>query len=325
MQGRTPRWPELQENLAMDPLSTLLQPVRLHAARYTIEELPAGNEIVPTVAPRHGGTVQAAYYQVARGNCVLRTDEGEAVELATGDVVLLLHGAPHRLTARSAAQLLCGELTWDPVLCEPLLPLIPRVIRIAAGRDGRQGWLQTLLVSCVATDMAEAHPGREGMLHKLSEVLLAETLRCVLAERHEAQDARLMALRDRAVSRCLALMGERLAHPWTVATLAREVNVSRSVLAQRFTELLGLSPMASLARWRMATAADLLRVSSMGLARVAQQVGYETESALSRAFRREYGLPPVAWRRAHQLADEGGAFDGSSDEATRTPSFEPAA
>jgi AraC-like DNA-binding protein len=325
MQARTSRWPQLREITAMDPLSTLLQPVRLHAARYTPASLPAGNELAVVHEPRHGGTVRAAYYHVTRGACVLRLDTGESVELATGDVVLLLHGAAHRLTARNPAQLLCGELTWDPVLCEPLLPLIPRFIRVAGAREGGQGWLQALMVSCVAHDAADGPPGREGMLHKLSEVLLAETLRCVLAERHEAQDARLMALRDRAVSRCLALMGERLAHPWTVATLAREVNVSRSVLAQRFTELLGLSPMASLARWRMATAADLLRVSSMGLARVAQQVGYETESALSRAFRREYGLPPVAWRRAHQLADEGGAFDGSSDEATRTPSFEPAA
>lgn len=295
----------------MDPLSTLLQPVRLHAARYTTTGLPAGNELDHRGAASRGGTLKAAYYHVMRGACVLRPDSGEPVELAAGDVVLLLHGASHRVTARSAAQLLCGELTWDPVLCEPLVALIPRVIRIANARDGGQGWLQALVVSCVAQDMQDGPPGREGMLQKVSEVLLVETLRCVMGERYEAQDPRLVALRDRPVSHSLALMAQRLAHPWTVATLAREVNVSRSVLAQRFTELLGLSPMACLARWRMATAADLLRVSSMGLARIAQLVGYETESALSRAFRREYGLPPVAWCRAHQLVEEDFAPDGA--------------
>ena len=106
-------------------------------------------------------------------------------------------------------------------------------------------------------------------------------------------------LRDPAVGRCLAVMHESPATPWTVDTLAREVGVSRSVLAERFAHFVGQPPMQYLARWRMALAANYLSRTSLSLARIAGEVGYETDAAFNRAFRREYGSPPATWRRGH--------------------------
>ena len=106
-------------------------------------------------------------------------------------------------------------------------------------------------------------------------------------------------LRDRAVGKCLGLMHAQPAHAWTVDSLAREVGTSRSVLAERFTHFVGQSPMQYLGRWRMALATNYLRRSSLSMARIAEAVGYETDAAFSRAFRRELGVPPATWRRRH--------------------------
>ena len=100
------------------------------------------------------------------------------------------------------------------------------------------------------------------------------------------------------VGRCLSLMHERPSHPWTVEALAREVGVSRSVLAERFVHFVGQPPIQYLAKWRMALAAHYLQRTSLPVARIADEVGYETDAAFNRAFRREYGTPPATWRRA---------------------------
>jgi transcriptional regulator GlxA family with amidase domain len=137
------------------------------------------------------------------------------------------------------------------------------------------------------------------MLAKLSEVMVVETLRRYVAQLSPDDTGWLSGLRDRAVGKCLALMHEKPAHPWTVDSLAREAATSRSVLAERFTHFVGQSPMQYLGRWRMALATNYLRRSSLSLARIAEEVGYETDAAFSRAFRREFGVPPSTWRRTH--------------------------
>jgi AraC-like DNA-binding protein len=104
-------------------------------------------------------------------------------------------------------------------------------------------------------------------------------------------------LRDRFVARALTLMHARPAHPWTVEDLAHEVGMSRSALAQRFTDLLGVPPMQYLAQWRLQLAAQQLRLTDRPLAAVAEDVGYESEPAFNRAFKREFGVPPATWRR----------------------------
>jgi len=106
-------------------------------------------------------------------------------------------------------------------------------------------------------------------------------------------------LRDRAVGKCLALMHEQPAHPWTLESLAREVGTSRSVLAEKFTHYVGQPPIQYLGKWRMALASNLLRRSALSMMHIALEVGYETDAAFSRAFRREFGMPPGSWRREH--------------------------
>jgi AraC-like DNA-binding protein len=137
------------------------------------------------------------------------------------------------------------------------------------------------------------------VLAKLSEVLVVETLRRYISRMPEGQTGWLAGLRDRAVGKCLALMHEKPAHPWTIESLAREAGTSRSVLAEKFTHYVGQSPIQYLARWRMAIASNLLRRSGSSLMQIALEVGYETDAAFSRAFKREFGVPPASWRRQH--------------------------
>jgi AraC-like DNA-binding protein len=129
----------------------------------------------------------------------------------------------------------------------------------------------------------------------------------------ERQIGWLAGLRDPLVGRSLALLHERPAHAWTVAALAREVNASRTVLAERFAALVGMPPIHYLTQWRIALAAELLR-HGVSVTRVAEEIGYESEAAFSRAFKRGYGMPPGAWRK-RQASAEGSAASASSAPA----------
>jgi AraC-like DNA-binding protein len=135
------------------------------------------------------------------------------------------------------------------------------------------------------------------VLARLSEVLFAEAIRHYMDELPPGDSGWLAALRDRHVGRALALLHEQPAQPWTVEVLARKVGLSRSVLAQRFNALIGVPPIQYLARWRASLAATQLKESRHSILRIATDVGYESEAAFSRAFKREFGLPPAAWRR----------------------------
>jgi len=130
----------------------------------------------------------------------------------------------------------------------------------------------------------------------LSEVLFVETLRTYIASLPLEQTGWLAGARDTEVGRTLALMHRNPAHPWTIASLAREVGVSRSVLAERFRHYLAKSPMAYLTSWRLQLAAQLLTTTSHSAARIAAEVGYESEPAFNRAFKRDFGAPPARFR-----------------------------
>lgn len=135
------------------------------------------------------------------------------------------------------------------------------------------------------------------MLAKLSELLFVEALRRYVEGLPPDGRGWLAGVRDRAVGRALGLMHETPERPWTVETLAREVAMSRSAFADRFASLIGEPPIQYLARWRLALAAQALRAGRESIVRVAQASGYESEASFSRAFRREFGMPPGAWRR----------------------------
>jgi len=145
--------------------------------------------------------------------------------------------------------------------------------------------------------------------HEIAKYPADQKQSAVMAALAIAQDEKgwLAGLRDRFVGRALSLLHARPAHPWTVEALGREVGLSRSALAQRFTGLLGQPPMQYLARWRLQLAARQLRGGDVPLAVVAEDVGYESEAAFNRAFKREFGVPPATWRRAGAEVPANGA------------------
>jgi AraC-like DNA-binding protein len=154
--------------------------------------------------------------------------------------------------------------------------------------------------------LAEARsdrPGGAGVLAKLAEVLFIEVLRARIAAEGDDSVGWLVGVRDRVVGAALAALHRKPAHPWTLEELARSVGASRSVLAERFQKLMGVSPMQYLTQWRMVMAANLLRRSGAQLTHIAQDVGYQADTAFIRAFRRQYGQSPAAWRRAQATAD----------------------
>jgi AraC-like DNA-binding protein len=152
-------------------------------------------------------------------------------------------------------------------------------------------------VQYALSEARSPRPGGAGVLAKLAEVLFIEVLRLYMNEETADRSGWLVAVRDRIVGTALTQLHTRPAHSWTLEALARAAGTSRSVLAERFQHLVGSAPMEYLTHWRMVLAASLLCRSNAPLAQIAEDIGYQTDTAFIRAFRREYGLPPAAWRR----------------------------
>ena len=196
----------------------------------------------------------------------------------------------------AATHFVCGYLASNRTLCRPLFEALPRVLHVRLG-DGTATavWRQLMRVGVHVS--ASPEPGAASTLAKLAELMFVEALRRHVAALPPDDTGWLPALRDVQIGRALALLHEEPERAWTVDTLAREVALSRSLLATRFTSLVGESPMQYLTRWRLALAARALRSGNEAISRIAQRSGYETDAAFSRAFKREFGLPPSAWRK----------------------------
>jgi transcriptional regulator GlxA family with amidase domain len=149
-----------------------------------------------------------------------------------------------------------------------------------------------------ADEIAAGRPGSETVLAKVSELLFVETVRRYVETLPEGQTGWLAGLREPHVARALALVHRDITRHWTVDELGREVGLSRSALADRFIRLIGVPPMHYLASWRMHVATEKLRSTSASLAQVAEMVGYDSEAAFSRAFKKAFGTAPATWRRA---------------------------
>jgi AraC-like DNA-binding protein len=313
----------------VDALSEILKVVQLNGAlffnaRFTAPwciETPAEETIARTFGL--GGERVLLYHYMLEGSCLIALEGHAPLRLQAGDVVIIPHGDAHTMSSSVGAQrlhmdahailrerpkvlhfggggeatrLVCGYMVCDPRLIQPLLAALPRLATVSLRSVGETHWLEASLRH-VAQEINSLGPGAEGVLAKLSEVMVVETLRRYLAQLPPEHTGWLAGLRDRAVGKCLALMHAQPAHPWTVDAMAREVGASRSVLAERFTHFVGQSPMQYLGRWRMALATNYLRRSTLSVARVAEEVGYESDATFSRAFRREFGVPPATWRR----------------------------
>ena len=160
-------------------------------------------------------------------------------------------------------------------------------------------WL-TKSFTYAAENLASGDPGAATVMAKMSELMFVETVRYYLARLPPEQTGWLAGLRDQAIGRALSMLHARVNHPWTADELAAAVAMSRSAFAERFTQMIGVPPMRYLTNWRMQLAAGKLRDARMSIAQIAFDVGYESEAAFSRAFRREMGQAPAAWRKQMQ-------------------------
>jgi AraC-like DNA-binding protein len=195
-------------------------------------------------------------------------------------------------------RLVCGFLGCDVRPFNPLLATLPPLLHLRRDPRGAGDRLGQLIDFTVA-ESRERRPGGECVRLRLSELMFVEVVRRYLATLPAEQTGWLAGLRDPTVGYALARLHERPAHPWTLEGLARDVGVSRSVLADRFTHFVGHPPMQYLTRWRMQVAARLLAEGVAKVSAVAGEVGYDSEAAFGRAFKKVAGVPPGTWRRRH--------------------------
>lgn len=316
----------------MDVLSDLLRVVRLGGAFfYAVEaaepwsvETVAARELSPRIMPDAEHLI--SYHVLTEGRCYGGLVGEEPVELAPGDAIVFPHGDAHVMSsgpnvrtgpdvhtgapARYAhtvflgdhgpwgASFVCGFLGCDRRPFNPLLASLPRRMHM---RGLSNAWLGGFTRQ-LADESRLGRAGAEGVLTRLAELMFIEVLRRYLDELPPGQTGWLAGLRDELVGSALTLLHGRPGHPWTLAELARASASSRTILAKRFARLVGQPPMRYLTQWRMQVAANLLVQSGAKVAAIAVKVGYDSEAAFSRAFKKATGVAPGAWREARRAA-----------------------
>jgi AraC-like DNA-binding protein len=325
----------------VDVLSDVLRTVRLTGALYFLVEasspweiaVPDGATLAPVFLPRSQHVI--SYHAVTRGACWGRLAGGPPTRIEAGDVLVFPHGDPYVMSIdpttgggpdatevldfmkkMSAGQLpfvvveggggteplhlVCGFLGCDTRPFNPLLGTLPHLLRVRRPEAASGDSLRQLIDLTIAESSAP-RAGGECIRLRLSELMFVEVVRRHLDALRGDQSGWLAGLRDGTVGRALGLLHERPAQAWTLRGLAREVGLSRSALAERFTHFVGHPPMQYLTRWRMQLAARRLADGVAKVSAVALDVGYESEAAFSRAFKKAAGMPPADWRRRHGL------------------------
>jgi len=314
----------------MDVLSEVLKVVKLQGAMFYNGEFsspwsfcsPPSHRVAPYVTK--GASHVIIYHLLTEGQASARLVDGERISLEAGDIVIFPHGDEHFIEngpptkpvdmmkelarifsqglklSRSGGRgevtrFVCGFMACEPRLSQVFLSGLPRLFKVKIRNDESGRWLEnSIRFSVNEADASRA--GGEAVLAKLSEVLFVETLRAYIAKLPAEQTGWLAGARDLEVGKTLALMHRHPAQPWTIAALASEAGVSRSVLAERFRHYLNETPMAYLTRWRLQLGAQMLTSTNYSVAQIASEVGYESEAAFSRAFKREFSVPPARFR-----------------------------
>jgi len=318
--------------MAADVLSEVLRAVRLTGAVYYDFELsapwalaaPASRELVGRVVP--GAQRIVEYHVMAQGGAWASWSGGKPLRLREGDVLLFPQGDAHAIASApelggkldftlydlpraslpravrlggggtERARLVCGFLGFDERPFNPLLEALPRMVLLRSDAIQATGaWLRTLL-NVAVRESEEGRPGSDDVLARVSELMFVEAIRRHLETLPASETGWLAGLRDPLIGRALAALHGTPAEPWTVERLAREVGASRSVLAERFASMVGQPPMQYLALWRMQLASRCL-LDGDPVAAVAGAVGYDSEAAFSRAFKKLVGASPSVWRR----------------------------
>ena len=314
----------------MDAFSDVLRVTRLSGGVFLEADLTAPwciggklstEDCQPFVAfPRH---VIASHF-VAEGTMQLRVDGGDTVDVHGGELVLLPHNDLHTcgsdLNTKPIAasevireslggglsrikyggggahtQLLCGYLGSDAPF-SPLLSGLPSLLKLDVRASASGAWIESSF-RFAATEIAAGRLGSATVIAKISELLFVQAVSQYVASLPPERRGWLAGLRDPQIGRALAVLHERPMDAWTAEALALEVGMSRSVFAERFTALVGQPPMQYLTLWRMHVAAQYLREGRGSLAQIGFAIGYESEAAFSRAFKRQFGTSPGVWRR----------------------------
>ena len=319
---------------APDVLSDVLRAIRLSGAVFfTVDatapwafEGPASIAVASLLSSGVEHVVQ--FHAIASGSCWGGVVGEEPVQLHTGDVIVLPRNDRHLLSSEpgrtagpvdvqldpasrtplplpirlgtgsgARCEVICGFLGCEVRPFNPLFTALPR--RMLVARGAAQGAALSRLIELAREELSRPGPGRESVLSRLAELMFVEALRRFV-EAYPTETGWLAGMSDELVGRSLAALHSRPGAPWTLDVLAREVGTSRSVLAERFTALLGLPAMQYLAQWRMQLASEALASTQASIAQIAHQLGYGSEAALSRAFKRIVGVSPAHWRQGRR-------------------------
>jgi AraC-like DNA-binding protein len=319
----------------MDALSDVLRIAHLTGGVFLHAEFFAPWCISARVGPEHCAPAVGPashliiYHYIVEGDLRIRVEgeTGEGLVVGTGEIVLLPRNDLHLIGsdlsllpvagsdvihppkngglfsihhggAGKRTRMVCGFIGCASIQGNPVIASLPSLLKLNLQQGAAAEWIRSTL-QYAAQEVSVGRPGSETVLAKLSELLFVETVRRHVEALPDGQTGWLAGLREPYVARSLSLLHRDIARRWTVDDLGREVGLSRSALADRFIRLIGLPPMHYLANWRMQVAAQKLRNTSATLAQVAEFVGYESEAAFSRAFKKAFGVAPATWRRSN--------------------------
>lgn len=310
-----------------DPLGEALHFLRMSGTFYCRSELTAPWGL--RLSPEPGSMW---FHVVNTGRCWLDVDGHEPRQLQPGDFALVPHGEGHLLLSEPGSPaapveqlpydyasdryailrhggggaptgIVCGTVRFGHPAARDLVAALPRTIVVDGAPDSptpESEWMYSTL-RLIAAEGRHLRPGGEAVITRLSDILVIQAIRAWIA-REGDRSGWLAALRDPRIGHALALVHRDPARPWSVASLARETAMSRSAFAARFTELVGEPVMQYVTRWRMQVALDLLRHDDVAVTQLAGRLGYESEAAFSRAFKRTLGVAPGAIRRSPDLS-----------------------
>ncbi len=322
----------------MDALSEVLKIVKLRGALFFNAEFSApwclassqSSQVAPLLCPGAGHVI--IYHYLADGRAYARLPHGSRRDLEPGDVVIFPHGDAHILGNGAAGKpvdslktfannlnhglklaryggggeltrFVCGYMACDPSLSEVVLAGLPSMFVVNIANNFAGQWLANSIQFSVREAEGQG-TGSDVVVAKLSEVLFVETLRRFIQDLPDEQKGWLAGARDPVIGEALALLHKHPSHTWTIAKLAHQVGVSRTRFAARFRHFLDEPPMAYLARWRLKLAAEILVSSNGNVSEIAAEVGYASEAAFNRMFKREFGCPPAQFRRSRNCANQ---------------------
>jgi len=314
----------------MDALSEVLRAVKLDSAFFFNAEFsapwsfrsPNSCKLAPYINQSCGHVI--VYHLLIDGRAYAQLGD-ERIAIVPGDVVICPHGDAHafesepcpngvdgegelqRIFTRGlklsrmggggdVARFICGFMVCEASLSQLFLAGLPPMFKVNIRQDQSGQWLENSIRFSLADGEASGE-GTEAVLAKLSETLFIETLRRYIRSSPEAQTGWLAGARDARIGKVLALMHRQTATGWTVSSLANEAGISRSVLAKRFRQYLGEGPLSYLTRWRLQVGAQMLSSTGDSVAQIASKVGYDSEQAFNRAFKRKFGDPPARYRK----------------------------